>query len=285
MLSNDPNTPIGHIMRSRVMHTWRLVPLATYDPHLNMAIDEAILIARTRDEVSNTVRFYQWSPPAVSVGRNQRIYEEVDLDACHGAGVEVTRRPTGGGAVFHDSGKEVTYSVALKESGVLRARDVLASYRLIGEALIAGLRHLGLSATFDASHPRQCPNLRVEGRKISGNAQAWLRTTVLQHGTLLLDVNYRLMFRLLRVPWVLDRDNILQLAKMGITSLSQETGRPLNPMQVCEAVTRGFEETFDVHLEQSQLTERELEQAKRLRTKKYATAAWIYRRWTERRPT
>lgn len=260
------------------MRTWRLVPLKTYDPHMNMAIDEAILIARTRGEASNTVRFYQWSPSAVSVGRNQRIHEEVDLDACHSAGVEITRRPTGGGAVFHDGRNEVTYSVVLKNSGALRTRDVLDSYRLIGESLIAGLRRLGVSASFDASNPRRCPNLRVYGRKISGNAQTWLRDTVLQHGTMLLRVNYQSMFRFLRVPWLPDREKILEHARKGMTSLRQETGCSLHPKQVCDALARGFEETLHAHLEEKQLTERELEMAERLRRKKYVTAAWIYRR-------
>lgn len=260
------------------MQDWRLVPLATYGPHMNMAIDEAILIARTRGEVPNTVRFYQWNSPAVSIGRNQRICEEVDVNACRDLDVKITRRVTGGGAVFHDSGNEVTYSVVLKDSGVSRARDVLASYRLIGEGLISGLGHLGVSATFDASSQRQCPNLRVDGRKISGNAQARLRGAVLQHGTMLLKVDYEAMFRVLRVPWAQDRQDLLQLARMRITSLGQETGRPMDPIQVCEAIARGFEETMSVHLDKRQLTGRELETARRLRSRKYATAAWIYRR-------
>ncbi|MDH5702746.1 MAG: lipoate--protein ligase family protein [Aigarchaeota archaeon] len=265
-------------MRSREMNPWRLIPLATHDPHMNMAIDEAILIARTSGEVSNTLRFYQWSPSAVSVGRNQKIYEEVDLQACRNASIEVTRRPTGGGAVFHDSKNEVTYSIVLKNTEVLRARDLLASYILIGEALIAGLRHLGVQATFDASSPRQCPNLRVNGRKISGNAQTRLRDTLLQHGTILLKIDYQAMFSFLRVPFLPDRQNLLEHARTRITSLSQETGRSIHPTQVCEAMAKGFEETLDMHLEESQLTKRELERAKRLRRKKYATVVWIYRR-------
>lgn len=260
------------------MNSWRLIPLGTYDPHMNMAIDEAILIARTSGEVSNTVRFYQWNPSAVSVGRNQRIYEEVDLQACRNAGIEVTRRPTGGGAVFHDSKNEVTYSIVMKNTEVLKTRDLLASYRLIGDALIAGLRHLGVQATFDASSPRQCPNLRVDARKISGSAQTRLRDTLLQHGTILLKIDYQAMFSFLRAPGLLKRENLLEHARTRMTSLSQQTGRSIHPTQVCQAVAKGFEETLNIHLEESQLTKRELETAKRLRRKKYATTAWTYRR-------
>jgi len=144
--------------------------------------------------------------------------------------------------------------------------------------LISGLRCLGVSATFDASSPRQCPNLRVDGRKISGNAQARLQDTVLQHGTILLKVDYQTMFRLLRMPWVPDRENLLKLARMRITSLSQETGRSLDPTQVCDAIARGFEQTLDMSLKKGELTERELKTAKRLRSEKYATADWIFRR-------
>ena len=96
------------------MDTWRYLPLSTNNAALNMAIDEAILQARVADKVPNTLRFYRWQPSAVSIGRNQNPEDEVYLDAAKQLGVDVVRRPSGGGTVYHDFEGEVTYSVIAK---------------------------------------------------------------------------------------------------------------------------------------------------------------------------
>ncbi|MGE5556835.1 MAG: biotin/lipoate A/B protein ligase family protein, partial [Methanocella sp.] len=79
-----------------------------------MAIDEAILQARIEDKVPNTLRLYRWQPSAVSIGRNQNPHEQVHLDAAERLGVDVVRRPSGGGTVYHDFEGEVTYAVVAK---------------------------------------------------------------------------------------------------------------------------------------------------------------------------
>jgi len=98
------------------MQTWRLIPLETNNAFMNMAIDEAILIARTAEKVPNTLRLYRWQPSTVSVGKNQNSDAEVYLDACKALGIDVIRRISGGGAVYHDFEGEVTYSIIAKTS-------------------------------------------------------------------------------------------------------------------------------------------------------------------------
>ena len=90
------------------MQNWRLLPLETNNAFMNMAIDEAILTARVADKVPNSLRFYRWQPSAVSVGKNQNPQDEVYLDTCKALGVDVVRRISGGGTVYHDYEGEVT---------------------------------------------------------------------------------------------------------------------------------------------------------------------------------
>jgi len=59
---------------------WRLLKLETADAYTNMAIDEAIMKARIEDKISNTLRFYQWNPSAVSIGRFQNLHDEIYVD-------------------------------------------------------------------------------------------------------------------------------------------------------------------------------------------------------------
>ena len=76
-----------------------------------MAVDEALLRA-WRPGAPVVVRLYSWSPTALSLGRSQRL-EEVDVAAAEALGWCVVRRPTGGGALVHPEGGEVTYSVVM----------------------------------------------------------------------------------------------------------------------------------------------------------------------------
>ena len=95
---------------------WRIVGLETHDAYFNMAIDE-VLLERVSEKLSPpTIRFYRWSPSAVSIGRFQSMEEEVNVERCRETGVDYVRRITGGGAVYHDNGGEITYSLVAPEA-------------------------------------------------------------------------------------------------------------------------------------------------------------------------
>ena len=182
------------------MPTWRLLKPETHNAFANMAIDEAILRARIEDKVPNTVRFYFWRPSAVSIGRFQNIQDEVHLENCRTYGVDVVRRISGGGAVYHDAVDEITYSVIVKQED-LGTNDVAVAYGEICNGLIEGSRLLGINAEYNKGNVKQCPNMIVKERKISGSAQAQKRGVILQHGTFLLGVDLAKMFAFLKIPW------------------------------------------------------------------------------------
>ncbi|MHC1591226.1 MAG: lipoate--protein ligase family protein, partial [Candidatus Helarchaeales archaeon] len=172
------------------MKKWRLIELETHDAFTNMAIDEVIFNARIQDEVPNTIRFYRWKPSAVSIGKNQSLSAEVNLAACEELGIDVVRRITGGGAVYHDYEGEITYSIIAREGEEVPS-DIDESFRKLCKGIILALQKLGLEAEHGVFH---CPSIFVKNRKISGNAQARRKGVVLQHGTILLDYDPSLMY-------------------------------------------------------------------------------------------
>lgn len=105
---------------------WRLLAFSYDDPYYNMAVDEAIAIAVGASASPCTLRLYGWKPPVVSIGYFQDPSEEVDMVACDKLGVKVVRRITGGGAVYHDTAGELTYSVAIPLGHELATDDILA---------------------------------------------------------------------------------------------------------------------------------------------------------------
>lgn len=252
---------------------WRLIGLETHDGAMNMAIDEAILMARIEGLVPNTIRFYRWRPSAVSLGMFRPVEEDVNVEACRRLGVDIVRRPTGGGTVYHDEEGEVTYSVVV-DAASLGHPDVPTSYALICSGLIKALEILGLRAELHPGGPRKCPNIIVSGRKLSGNAQVWRKGVILQHGTFLVRVDLARMFTVLKAPWPVSLDEVVRRAEGKITSVERELGRPVSIQEAYEALKEGFSRALGIELQEGELTEREVKMARELYRLKYTRDEW-----------
>jgi lipoate-protein ligase A len=257
------------------MDTWRLMPLETNNAFKNMAIDEAILNERIAGHVPNTLRFYRWQPSAVSIGKNQDPDTEIYIDACKQLGVDVVRRISGGGAVYHDYEGEVTYSVIAKAESLTPAGDITIVYAKIYEAIKDALRLLGLTADFSSGDAKNCPNMTVKGKKISGSSQTITRGVVLQHGTLLRSVDLPKMFHLLK----LKNASCTQAADIGqrkITSIQNELGHTVSSETIANALAQGFKAMLKIQIEPGELTSVELELANKRYKEKYLTKEWNF---------
>ena len=255
--------------------------METHDAFMNMAIDEAILRTRATGAVPNTLRFYRWKPSAVSIGRFQKLENEVNLENCKKLGVDYIRRISGGGTVFHDSEGEITYSV-IAQTEDMGTKDVAEVYSKIYAAISEALRIMGIASDYSPGDLKNCPNLTVNGKKISGSAQANKGGIVLQHGTMLLDVDLPKMFTLLRVPWANSCMQVVNVAKGKITSVKNELGHELAPETAANAVAHGFAVALNMQVIENvqsmdgELTKTELDLAEKLFTEKYSTKEWIF---------
>jgi len=252
---------------------WRFLDTGLNDAFYNMALDEAIVIARSRNLVPNTLRFFRWSPSAVSIGYFQSMEEEVDLQTCDEMGIDYVRRRTGGGAVYHDREGELTYSIIVNEDHRLISRDFQETYRTLCSGLVSGLRRLGISAEF-----RPINDIVAQGKKISGNAQTRGMNVVHQHGTILREVNPALMFKVLKVQNEKIRDKLIKSVEERVTSINAVLGREVSFKELKEALIKGFEESFRIELTLGSITDFEEALAQRLKAEKYATKEWNFRR-------
>ncbi len=255
------------------MNTWRYLPLSTNNAAMNMAIDEAILQARIAGEVPNTLRFYCWKPSTVSVGRNQNPQNEVCLDNAKNMGVDVVRRISGGGTVYHDYAGEVTYSVIANVAD-LGSADVTTVYTKIYGAITDALRLLGVPADFSTGDAKNCPNLTVAGKKISGSSQTISRGVVLQHGTVLVNLNVTRMFELLKLSGV-SCSEAAAIGQRKITSIQTELGHKISTGTVANALAQGFKAILKIQLLEGELTANEKATAEKLCLEKYSKEAWI----------
>jgi lipoate-protein ligase A len=252
---------------------WRLLELDKNSASMNMAIDEAILINCSKGKSPNTIRLYEWLPSAVSIGYFQNPKAEVDLEKCKEENVDVVRRITGGGAVFHDTMGEVTYSMVTSEEDRLIPKDILRSYQMICGCVIEGLLSLGVAATFQPVN-----DIVVAGRKISGNAQTRRLGMVLQHGTILVDADLDKMFQLLKVSDEKIRDKMISSAEQRVTTLKNELSKKPSHEQVAEAIEKGFKKYLGIKLTKGKITDDEMTLAEKLSKEKYANEDWTFRR-------
>jgi lipoate-protein ligase A len=242
------------------------------DAQTQMAIDEAIAYARTRNETPNTIRLYRWNPSAVSIGYFQNIEKEVNLEVCKEQGVDVIRRITGGGAVFHDYNGEITYSLVAPNDDPKIPSDIMESYRLICGAIVNGLATIGVDSEF-----KPVNDIIAGGRKISGNAQTRRHGVVLQHGTVLVDSDIRKMFQVLRVSDAKISDKMIQAVEDRVTNIRKYLKRNVSFDEIRVALISGFEETFDIEMEVGELTDYENELVDDYR-KRYSSREWVYKR-------
>lgn len=250
---------------------WRLLHTENNPAYRNMAIDWAVLKANSKGKAPPTVRFYTWEPSAISIGYFQSLKEEIDLEMCKKYGVDYVRRITGGGAVYHEH--ELTYSIVIPEDHPQISKNIMESYGRICGAIIKGLDHLGIESRYVPIN-----DIVVNGKKISGNAQTRKSRTVLQHGTVLNDVDVDKMFSLLRVSDEKIKDKLIADVKQRVTSIKHILGKEIDFVKVAAAMKVGFEEEFNIELEKGNLTEQELEDSKTFEKEYFSSREWNHKK-------
>ncbi len=246
---------------------WRLVKFSKNSAFMNMSIDEAIL-EMVRDGLSPpTIRLYGWSPDAVSIGCFQSMEEEVNVKRCMELGVDCVRRITGGGAVYHDSEGELTYSIIARED--LFPKGIRESYREICGYVVRGLGKIGISAEFAPIN-----DIVTHGKKISGNAQTRREGVLLQHGTILYSLDVKKMFGVLNVSKEKISDKMIKNVEERVTSVRSYSDASIE--KLCESIETAFTEGREYDI--GRVSNEELSKANGLAKNKYGSRDWNFRR-------
>jgi lipoate-protein ligase A len=264
------------------MKRWRLLDSGPSRGSRNLALDEAIFRLARQGASPPTVRFYAWSPPAVSVGYFQRWSEQIDPEICRKRGIDVFRRITGGRAVLHRD--EITYSVVCAESRALFGAGLQAAYRTIALALAEGLRLLGVQTRLAPPVPAKSVRgaarnpscfaassgheIDAPGGKLVGSAQKREGADLLQHGSILIASHGEEFRSLLR------NGGASTSRELGMTSLEKLMGRRPSHPELVSALAEGFRRILGVPLEPGGLMEEERDLAGELERSRYLVPAW-----------
>jgi lipoate-protein ligase A len=245
----------------------RLLKTGHNNGYWNMALDEVLMKSISKSTTDTpTLRLYGWFPTAVSIGYFQSIDQELNVENCKKAGIDIVRRITGGGAVLHDS--ELTYSFITREY----PQNILESYKMICDPITICLVNLG----FNKVRFSPLNDVIVDGKKVSGNAQTRKEGILLQHGTILLDVDPDKMFTVLKVPKEKLRDKVIDSVRERVMGLNRTFD------EVSASLERAFSVKFSAKLLVDNITTQEISDSQRLITEKYGTYSWNWRREIDR---
>jgi len=243
------------------MTKWRLLDTGAMTASLNMAIDEALLQLHVPGESQPTLRFYQWSPSAVSLGYFQKRHN-IDISACRELGLDVVRRATGGRAVLHEN--DLTYSVvADSRQGIPSSLD--AAYRLLCKGLLAGFSLLGLKTELGREEVGSAQedicfvhasvaDIVYQGRKFVGSAQTWQGSSLLQHGSIILEPQEKKWAAIIKTN---SRDSLRDHLKSRIISLREILGREIDPDELKRAIGMGMAKALQAEFEVGELSPQE----------------------------
>jgi lipoate-protein ligase A len=252
---------------------WRYIYSGNCSPAFNMALDEALLDWHSKGLIPPTIRFYGWDPATLSIGYFQKVEKEINLDVLREQGLGFVRRPTGGRGVLHD--KELTYSVIVSEDYPGMPKTVTEAYRVISEGILEGFKLLGLDAHFAVPNteeereslksPRSAVcfdapswyELVVEGRKVAGSAQTRQRGVILQHGSVLLDIDEDLLFSLFKYPNDRVKERMQRNFKNKAVAINAIRETPVTIDEAIEAFQKGFEKGLQIELVPHTLTDTE----------------------------
>ncbi|WP_282032914.1 lipoate--protein ligase family protein [Metabacillus indicus] len=273
---------------------WRFIDSGNCSPAYNMALDEVLLEWNSEGNFPPVIRFYGWNPATLSVGYFQKAEKEIDLEAVKRNGLGFVRRPTGGRGVLHD--KELTYSVIVSEDHPEMPKTVTEAYRVISEGILQGFRELGLDAYFAVprteeekqglKNPRSAVcfdapswyELVVEGRKVAGSAQTRQKGVILQHGSILLDLDEDLLFSLFKYPSDRVKERMQKNFKNKAVAVNALRETKVTVEEAKEAFRRGFEKGLNIKLEPYKLTDEEHAAVMKLAAEKYESDEWNYKR-------
>jgi lipoate-protein ligase A len=158
------------------------ITLETDNPFFNLAIEELLLKNKTEEYLILGI-----NSPSLIIGKHQSAHREVNTRFITENKIPVIRRISGGGAVFHDKGNLNFTFIRQSEPG----KQV--DFRMYTGPVIDFLSSLGVEAKFEGKN-----DLKVNGLKISGNAEHVHRNRVLHHGTLLYDTSLDMLRNSLR---------------------------------------------------------------------------------------
>jgi lipoate-protein ligase A len=251
---------------------WRLFlnlaePLSTAE---GLAMDDTLPRSVDSGQSPPLLHLYTFVPSAI-VGKYQDIEAALKLERCQARGIEYNRRSTGGGTVIMGP-DVVALGLGINVDYPGLGMGVGGIFESLGYVLSQALHDLGIDAHFQPKN-----DLEVAGKKIAGlSAATETGQSLLFHTSLLVDFDVALMTDIMNTPLIKLMDKGYNCFSQRMTTVRQESGRPVSVMEVMVSIIRAFERVFHISLHQDAPSEWEKKTARSLMKERYRNQDWIF---------
>ncbi|MEB6322359.1 lipoate--protein ligase [Staphylococcus xylosus] len=232
------------------------------DPTLNLAMEEYVLKNMPKDD---SYFLFYINRPSIIIGKNQNTIEEVNQSYIDEQGIDVVRRISGGGAVYHDTGN-LNFSFVTDDDG-----NSFHNFQKFTEPIVEALKSLGVDAKLSGRN-----DIQVGEAKISGNAMVKVKDRMFSHGTLMLNSELDEVQNALKVNPAKIKSKGIKSVRSRVANISEFLDEPIDIDEFKEIILKSiFGET---QVEEYKLTDEDWRKIEKLSNEKYRTWEWNYGR-------
>ena len=207
--------------------------------------------------------------PYVCIGYHQDLAREVDVDFCRAHGIPIFRREVGGGGTYLDN-DQLFYQLVIHKDNTLAPGDKSSFYRKFLQPPIDTYRELGIPAEY-----KPVNDIIARNRKVSGNGAGEIGDYLVLVGNLILDFNYEMMSRVLKVPDEKFRDKVYKSMRENLSTIKRELGRIPPRESLTASLAANFQKVLGP-LERAELDDELRQEVLRLGAE-FSTDQWLYR--------
>ncbi|MBA2174541.1 lipoate--protein ligase [Halobacillus locisalis] len=234
------------------------------DPRINLAIEEYAL---KNLDINETYLLFYINEPSIIIGKNQNTVEEINTNYVEENNIQVVRRLSGGGAVYHDLGN-LNFSFITKDDG-----DSFHDFAKFTEPVTEALKKLGVNAELSGRNDI----VAEDGRKISGNAQFSTKGRMFSHGTLMLDSEIENVVSALNVKTEKIKSKGIKSIRSRVANISEFLNEEVSMEEFKDLILRYIFDVEDVKdVPQYKLTKEDWENIYKLAEERYKNWDWNY---------
>ncbi len=230
------------------------------DPYFNLAAEEYVL----RNFKENCFMLWR-NRPSIIVGKHQNTLAEINFEYVKENNIDVVRRLSGGGAVFHDLGN-LNFTFIQNVEG----DHNLVDFKKYTKPIIDVLLQLGVNAKFEGRN-----DIMIDGRKVSGNAEHVFKKRVLHHGTLLFSSKMTDLSQALKVNPLKYQDKGVKSVRSRVTNISEHLSKQMSVLEfqneILEYIIKSYPNTSIY-----EYTKNDIAEINKLVREKYSTWEWNY---------
>ncbi|WP_158634370.1 lipoate--protein ligase [Brachyspira aalborgi] len=231
------------------------------DPYYNLAFEEYILKNYLKDSY-----FLLWqNANTIVVGLHQNTIEEINREFADKNKINIVRRTTGGGAVYHDLGN-LNYSLITDYN----EREHISMNFFINP-IVEALKNMDIKAISSERN-----DILIDGKKISGSAQRLYKNRILHHGCILFDSDLSVLSKSLKVKPEKFQSKSVKSVRNRVANISDFLKEPKNIYDfknyILDSISRNNE------IKNLNLTKKDIENINKLKENKYKTWEWNYGR-------